>query len=168
MAKISKNKRKNNGFSLLELLFYLSFFAVLSIVVINAMIIMSRSFRETTLNAEFLQSSSILEKISRDIRQAEDFSYVSNVLTINTKDDSNNPKTITYTFSGSNIQIVDSVLGNLGNLNTPNIVVTNLNFTQIITNKSKAVKILLTVESTDDALNRTANFYDTVVLRGSY
>ena len=125
-----------SGYAILELLFYISFFVILSLLVINSMIIMTQSFKETSIQAELMQGGSILERISRDLRQANDFSYASNVLTVDI-DDSDSPKTITFTFANPNIQVTDSVLGNLGNLNSPNIAVTGFAITPITTTEGK-------------------------------
>ena len=168
MIKIFKQNKTKNGYATLELLFYIAFFVLLSLVVIDAMMVMAKSFKETSIQAELLQSGTIMEGISRELRQANDFSFASNVLTVNTEDDSGNPKTITYALSNSRIQITDSVAGSLGNLNTPNIAVMNFNLVTITTAKGKAAEISLTVKSNNDRLERTADFNNTVVLRGSY
>lgn len=169
MSKIIKKNKKKNGYALLELLFYISLFAILTIVVIDAMITMARSFKETTIQAELVQSGTIMERMSREIRQANDISSISaNDLVLNTGVN----KTVEFKFISDepDVQLWENSGSNIftGNLNTPNIIVTALNFTQIITTKGKAVKILLTVKSTNDVSGRTQNFYDTVVLRGSY
>ncbi len=167
MRKIfNKNK---SGYAILELLFYISFFAVLSLVVIDAIITMTKSFKETTINGQFAQSGTIMERISREIRQAYDIDGASTGtdLKIDTTDSSGANKTVEFKFVSPNIQLWDAG-SNVGNLNQPNIAVTSLTFTQITTTKGKAVKILLTVKSNDDASNRSIDFYDTVVLRGTY
>ena len=97
---------------MMETLFYISLFAVLSIILFNVMIVMAKSFKETRVQAELMQGSTIMERITRELRGATDFSCPSNVLSINTLDDSDNPKTINFTFSNSNIGVVDSVFGN--------------------------------------------------------
>jgi len=161
MRKIKKIKIVNRGYAILELLFYISFFAVFSLLVINSMIIMTKSFRETSIQAEFVQSGAIMERMSREIRQSSSEIYVS---ATDLKLDTNR---IEFKLSGSDIQLWTN--GTLtGNLNTLNIVVTALNFTQITTIKGKAVKIFLTIKSNNDRLNRTVDFYDTIVLRGDY
>jgi len=174
MIKISKkNKNKNGlpaqaGYAVLELLFYISLFAILSLVVINTMITMAKSFKETALQAEWVQSGTIIERISREIRQAYDINSISSSdLKLNTKDISGANKIVEFLLSSSNVQLLENNIF-IGNLNTPKIVVTGLTFTQITTAKGKAVKILLTIKSTNDILNRTQDFYDTIVLRGSY
>ena len=167
MIKI--NTKKKSGYAILELLFYISFFALLSLVVIDAMIIMSKSFRETAVYAELAQGGTIMEKISREIRQAYDIDVTSTStnLKLKTKDANNVEKTVDFLFSGSNVQLIENSVST-GNLNTPNIVITGLTFTQITTAKSKAVKIVLSIRSSNDALARVQDFYNTVVLRGSY
>lgn len=173
MIKIYKNNKmiskKNQGYAILELLFYITFFATLSLVVINAMITMSRSFRETAIQAQLVRSGSIMERMSREIRQATDINSISaNDLVLNTGAN----KTIEFKFISDepDVQLWENSGSNIftGNLNTPNIIVTAITFTQIITTKGKAVKILLTVKSTNDVSGRTQDFYDTIVLRGSY
>jgi len=165
---IKNINKKNSGNTLIETLFYISLFAVLSIVLIDVMIIMTKSFKETRIQGELIQGSTILERISRELRQADDFSYGSNILTVNTKDISNNSKTVTFTFANPNIQIVDSVLGNLGNLNTANISVSGFVVSPITTIKGKAANLSLSIRSNNDSTNRIENFYNTVVLRGDY
>ena len=163
MSKINLKNRKENGYTVLELLFYIAFFAVLSLVVINAMITMARSFKETTIQANLAQSGTIMERISREIRQANSIVSISpdkTDLILNTGAN----KTMEFKLVGSDVQILDNG-SNIGNLNSPNTTVSGLIFTQISTAKSKAVKISLTVH---DVAGNTADFQDTVVLRGSY
>ena len=156
MIKINKQK---NGYAVLELLFYIAFFTVLSSVVINAMITMTRSFKETTIQAELVQSGNIIERMSREIRQASDITSISSTdLKLNA---------VEFKLSGSDIQLFENDIF-VGNLNTPNIIVTALAFTQITTAKGKAVKIELTLKSANDTSDNTKDFYDTIVLRGNY
>ncbi len=160
--------KKTEGYALIELLFYISIFAILILVVINSMIVMTKSFRETTLQAELVSASSIMERMSREIRQASSISSISaNNLVLNTVDEFEVNKTVEFLLSNSDVSFFENGLSQ-GNLNTPNIAVSNLTFTEITTNKSKAVKILITLYSTNDALNRTVDFYNTISLRGNY
>ncbi len=167
MIKIKKKKK--SGYAVLELLFYIALFAVLSIVVIDAMITMAKSFKETSIQAELVRSGTIMERISREVRGSYGIDPISTStdLKLNTKDSGGANKTVEFKFVGSDVQLWDAG-SNIGNLNTLNIIVTALNFTQITTVKGKAVRIFLTVKSTNDTLSRTQDFYDTVVLRGSY
>jgi len=163
MMKNLRNKTKN-GYALLELLFYISFFVVLVLVVINAMVIMAQSFKETSIQAELVQSGTIMERISREIRSAVSINSISTTDLALKTGDSRNPE---FKLSGTNLQLWEN--GALvGNLNTPNVIITNLTFSQISTTQSNAARVALTFRLSDDSSARLSNFYDTVVLRGSY
>jgi hypothetical protein len=165
MIKINKNK---NGYAILELLFYISFFTLLSLVVINAMITMAQSFKEMETYTRLLQGGTIMERISREIRQAESIGLISaNSLKLNTTDDAGIAKTVGFLLVGSNIEFRENdVL--IGNLNAPDVIISGLTFTTINTTEGTGIKIVLTAQSANDKYNRSADFYDTVVLRGSY
>ena len=165
---MTRTNNKKHGYAILELLFYISFFTIISLVVIEAMITMTRSFKETSIQAEWRRGEDIMERISREIRTAYDINSIgSGNLKLNTKDNDGENITIQFLLSGSDIQFFeDEVL--VGNLNTPNMLLSGLTFTQINTTKGKAVKIFFTVESASDTLNRTQDFYNTIVLRGNY
>ncbi|OGI67902.1 hypothetical protein A2738_03585 [Candidatus Nomurabacteria bacterium RIFCSPHIGHO2_01_FULL_42_15] len=169
MKKISYKNKKNHGYTLLELLFYISFFSMLSLVTINAMVIMTKSLREASIQAEFLQSGSVMERISREIRQAYEIDATSTEtdLKLKTKDSAGTDKTIEFKFVSPNIQLWEAG-SNSGNLNPPNISVTGLNFTQISTTNGEAVKVVLSVRSNNDSAAREQYFYNTIGLRGSY
>lgn len=166
--KIILKSKTKGGYAILELLFYIAFFALLSIVIINAMITMSQSFRESETLAALTRSGSIMERMSREIRQADSISLITpSSLKLNTTDSAGGPKTVEFLLSGTNVQLLENdVL--TGNLNSPNITVSGLSFTEITTANGKAVKIVLTVQSVNDKYNRSVDFYNTVVLRGSY
>ncbi|MFA6520178.1 MAG: hypothetical protein WCT44_01070 [Candidatus Paceibacterota bacterium] len=159
MIKIGKKRKNNQGVALLELLFYIALFTMLSLVVINAMITMARSFKETATQAELIQSGSIMERISREIRQASSITSISATdLKLNA---------VEFKLSGSDLQLFENNIF-IGNLNTPNIAITGLVFTEITTAQGKAIKIFLSLKSNNDISARIVDFYDTVVLRESY
>ncbi len=162
--KIFMKKNKKSGSTVLELLFYIALFSVMSLVVINSMITMTKSFKETTIQAELTLSGAVMERLSREIRQANSITSISTSdLVLNTGTN----KTIEFLLSGLNLQLIEnSVL--TGNLNPQNISINNLVFTKVNTLKSQAVKVSFTIKSNDDVLARTYDFYDTIVLRGSY
>ena len=158
------NTKKNKGYAILELLFYIAFLTMLSLVVIQSVITMARSFKETAIYTELVQSGTIMEKMSREIRRSEDINVVSATnLTLSMEGGG----TAELLLSDGDIEFYED--GTLvGNLNSPNIVVTGLSFTQIVTAEGKAVKTVLSLRSVNDSLARVYDFYNTVVLRGSY
>jgi hypothetical protein len=165
-----KNIKKINsaGYAILETIFYICLFAILSIAVINAMITMAKSFKETTIQAELMRGTNIMERISREARNSYSInSITSSSLKLNTKDSEGINKTVEFSLSGGNVRFLENDVFT-GNLNGDNINVTGLTFTQINTTKGVAVKISLTIRSNHDLQNRDEIFYDTVVLRGDY
>jgi len=166
---IDKTRKTNRGASIIETLFYIVIFVVISIAVINAMIMMMRSFKETKVEREIVQSGEIMERVVREIRGAYliDPQSTATDLKIYTKSGSGVSKLEDFNFTASNLQFSeDGVL--TGNLNGPNISVQDASFTQITTAVGKAVKIMITVKAKDDARARTYVFDNTVVLRGTY
>ena len=129
---------------------------------------MVASFRKTQIVADINQTNQIIERLSREIRQADSIHTISSTnLKLNTTDTVGNPTTVTFTLSGTNLELRENdVL--IGNLNPTTVAITALSFTQITNTHSTAVKITMTVQSNRYGSTRTANFYDTLVLRGSY
>ncbi len=160
--------KNNKGFTLIEMLFYVALVAILTISVVSSLVVMTRAFKETSIQGDFIESANIMERISREVRQANSINAISSSdLKLNTKDEAGNAKTVRFLLSSSNVEFYENdVL--TGNLNSPTIAVTALSFTQITTPQANAVKITLSVKSTRDLLARVKDFYDTVVLRGDY
>lgn len=162
-----KNNNKK-GYAVLELLFYISIFAILILTIINAIIIMAKSFRETTIQAELMQGSLVMERISREIRQAWDIdSIATSSLVLDSKDQAGVNKTVGFSLVGSDIELSENAVL-VGNLNMPNISILVLTFAQINTTEGKAVKVFLTFKSNNDKAERIQGLYNTVVLRGNY
>lgn len=168
LKKFPQGLSLTGGYAILELLFYITFFSIMALLVINSMVTMARSFRENSVYGELVQSGTIMERMVREIRASYDVvSITATSLKLNTKDAVDADKTIEFVLSGNNIQFLENgVL--TGNLNTPNIIVTSLSFTQINTVKGEAIKISLSLRSTNDVFNRVQDFYDTITLRNSY
>jgi competence protein ComGC len=165
-----KNKIKNSeqGSSLIELVFYISIFVILVLVTINAILVMTKSFRETTIQATLESGGAVMERLSREIKQASSITSLSSSdLVLATKDQDGNNENVEFVLSGSDINFLQNGVST-GALNSPNLEISNLSFTQITTAKGTAIKIFFTVEATSDTLNRTVDFYNTVVLRGDY
>ena len=168
MIKNINNKKR--GYTLLEIIFYIAIFSVLTLVVIDAIIVMTKAFKETSIQTNFVQSSTIMERISREIRKATGINSINNNgnnLILDTKDDAGDNKTVEFLLSGSDLQLKENDIL-IGNLNTPNIIITNLSFTQITTTKGLAVRVIFSARSSKDGSGRIEDFYDTIVLRGKY
>ncbi|MFA4975456.1 MAG: hypothetical protein WC839_01080 [Candidatus Paceibacterota bacterium] len=160
--------KRNSGYAILETVFYIALFAILTVAVIDALLTMTKSFKETSIHAELMQGGDIMEKISRETRQAYGINAITSTsLKLNTKDSAGTNKTVEFSLSGLDIRFLENDTF-IGNLNTQNISISNITFTQINTAKGVAIKVFLTIRSLYDSLNRDRDFYNTIVLRGSY
>ncbi|MFA6355453.1 MAG: hypothetical protein WCW65_03450, partial [Candidatus Paceibacterota bacterium] len=140
-------------------------------LVINSFIIVLSSFSLIRTNHKLLDSGSIaMERITREIREAKSIDIAnsnSEILQLNSTDISSNPVIVKIMNEGGSLNIYeDGVL--VGNLLTSNIVLNSISFDRISTINSEAVKIKISLEDIKSKINRIENFYDTVVLRGSY
>ncbi len=160
--------QKNKGFAIVEFLFYISILAILVLALINALIGMTRSFKESSIYSQVQSGSQVMERMARTIKQATSITSISaSDLVLVTKDLNGNSQNVQFVLSGNNINYLENSVA-VGNLNSPNLVVTALSFSQITTTKGTAVKISMSVRSANDIQNRVENFYDTIVLRGDY
>lgn len=165
-----KNKIKKNkgGFTLIEIMFYIALLVLLTLAVISALVSMTQYFKEVRIQTDFVGGASIVERISREVRQAGGISSITgSSLKLDSKDDLGNNKTVEFLLSGSNLGVLENnVL--MGNLNASSLEITAISFIEITTTAGKAIKLSLSVKSTRDSTGRIQSFYDTIVLRGDY
>lgn len=169
-------KQKKNGYSIVEILVYLAIFTALSILVINSFIVVLGSFSATRTNRDLLESgSTAMERISREIRQAESVDIVNSVfnsspgaLQLNSTDSSGAAMIMKFNVGTGGVlnMYKDGVL--TGSLLGQNVSATSLIFRRIVTTNGEAIKIELTLQDTVGKLNKLENFYDTIILRGAY
>ncbi len=159
----------------MEMLIYLAIFTMLSILVINSLITVMTSFSTTRTNRDLLESgSTAVERISREIRQAKTIDVTNSVLgsspgvlQLNSTDGSGNALIIKFITSGGALNIYEG--GTLkDNLLGQNITINSLVFRRIVTTNSEAVKIEMTIQDNNSKSVKTANFFDTIILRGAY
>lgn len=165
MKNFFKNKK---GFSLLEMIFYIAIFLMLSMLIIESTIVLTKSFRNAKINIELSEGANIMERISREIRGASSVISISSTsLKVRIEDGTLVGDSAQFTLSGNNILFYeDDVL--VGNLNPSTLSISSLTFTQITTASSVAIKIEFTATSTRYGGTASATFYNTVVLRESY
>lgn len=168
------NKRvaeQRKGFTLVEMLVYVGLMVVVLVALVNMLLSMSKAYGYLKYS-KHLQTSAVtsLDRMVRDIRNAVSVNVAQStldsspgVLTINTTTVSGTAQTFKYYISGGAVKVVQDG-ADLGPLTLPDVTVNSLIFRKIETGISQAIKIELTLT----AGTRTANFYDTAILRGSY
>lgn len=179
-------KQKNKGSSLLEMVFYLALFSLTSVLVINAILTMLTSFREVSINKDLSSGAKILEIISREVRNSQSLQITENQnpflrsLTLNGLDDLGNPRIIRIDFANNDVSLYeDGVL--VGNLNSDNIIVNNLNFeiidfiregdydaVETFDEVSTTLKIYLELQSNRFNSTKTVDFTTSIIAREGY
>ncbi|MCC7436641.1 hypothetical protein IT402_02070 [Candidatus Nomurabacteria bacterium] len=165
--------KKNNfskGYSIIELVIYISLFVLIAIVVIQSLLYSiktysnARAYRTIQRNAE-----TFLSRTTNEIRQAKNisvsastFSSSPGVLSLTGLDSSSSPYTATISVASNVPQI--SISGATTSLSSSEVSVSELTFWNITTTSSDAVRIKLTLTTTR-APFITKTFYTTVVLR---
>jgi len=165
---------KKSGFTLVEMIIYIAFFAILSVLATEALMVVMRSFYTLRLTQNINQSATTaLERMSREVRNAYDIDVAGSTfntspgqLTLRTKDTFGANTTVEFTVSGNQIRIKEGGVDK-GSLMPKSTTVTNLIFRQITTTNSKAIKIEMSLHDAHGLITRDAVFYDTIVLRGS-
>ncbi|HZS43286.1 MAG TPA: prepilin-type N-terminal cleavage/methylation domain-containing protein [Candidatus Paceibacterota bacterium] len=165
----------HNGFSLVEMLIYIFLLSLLLIVVINSMVIIVSSYRNIK-STEAIESSglSAMDRMETEIRNAQSVDAInsvfsgsgtSSILTINTS--TTTPAKIKF-YASSTILAVDEDGIYNGPLISSGVRLKTLIFRSISTSTSAAIKIELEIESGTGPSYKSAKFYDTAILRGSY
>ncbi len=169
------HKKLQSGFSLIEMVVYVSIFAMLAVVVINSYMVIVASFNRTQTNRDLQESgNAVMERISREIRQAKSITVANSTLgttpgtlEMATTDASGTSATVKFILESGGVNIYSN--GTLiGNLVGQNVTATSLIFRQMTTTAGTGVKVELTLQDARGKEHRTENFYDTVILRGDY
>lgn len=170
-------KRTQGGYALLEILVYIVVLSLVANVTVNGLIIMTRSFNESRANRDLASSgASAMERLGREIRAGvsidgagSTFITSPGVLKLNTLDENNVAHTITFNVSGSPAQLMLTRDGSsVGALTTPHVAVESFIVRQMAVGGESAVKVELTLRAVRASGGKTANFYNTVILRGTY
>lgn len=188
--------KNNKGYGLMELIFYVSVFAVVFLVIINSIIVMVSSFKEIAVNTDLVQSAQIMERISREAKLAKSYKIYNNSIESSTigdkieftSDESGSDRTVQFYLKDNTNSLHDIVFSQdlptstTQDLNSKTIDIVSLKFEktyimvegedptseEITSMKNKSFRVVLTVSSRRFGIVRTATFYDTIVLRGKY
>lgn len=172
----NKKNKINRGLTLLEVVIYIALFAFLLVLVVNVLLSLSTTFVEVSrLRALAFAGNASLERISREIRDASSIDGGGSVfgehpgeLILEGEDVDGNERTIHFFLDADERLYVEENSGSDELLSGENIRVSNLIFYDLSGVTSSAVKIEMTLENDEGRRMISENFYDTIVLRGSY
>jgi len=168
-------RKLTRGFTLVEMVIYIAFFALLSTLALEATIVVMRSFYTLRLTQNVDQSATVaLERLSREIRNAYDIDLTQSTmganpgrLMLNTKDAVGANTTMEFYIDAKNQLHLREGGIEKGSLVPKSVTIPNLIFRAVNTANSKAVKIEITIQDTRSINTQSVKFYDTIVLRGS-
>lgn len=169
------NKSHQSGMSLIELIIYMSMLVVLLGAITQSILMLSTHYRAVRNTRDIEDSAiNVMDRLVREARSATDIAapYPSTsfaTTTFITTDFTTGQSTTTSFFVvGDKLRISENGV-DLGPLTKESVRVTGFDVRVIQTSNSKAIKIdlsLLSDEATPAVISK--NFYDTVVIRGSY
>ena len=163
------------GFSLFEMLIYVSILSAVLVLFVNSLLAINRSYAvvraEMTLDNGAISS---MERITRGIREATSIDLVQSVfgvnpsiLVLNILDTVGNTSKMTLSLINQTLHISKDGVDQ-GVLLPSTVTVPKLIFYSLDSVSSKAVKIEIQLENKETGVTRRNSYYSTVILRGSY
>ncbi len=150
------------GFSLIEMIIYLSLLTVLLVAVVNSLAYMMKNYRELKAAKSIAVSANeVLNRFSYEVKRANNldgsFGTSSGSLTL-----TNGTSTIIFSLDSPRIKVTQDGISDF--LSSSDISVTNLQFYKLnATTTSKGSVMQFTMRSTLN--NRTESFEDTSMIR---
>lgn len=166
-----KNLKK--GYSLIEMVIYVTLLSVIFMVAINLLLSFSTSYRTlTALRIAERSGIDSMERMTRDIRGATSVVTASStlgtspgVLTLVSTYNSVSTTTKYYVQNGVVKLDVNGVY--FGPLTLSNASTTNLVFQYLQNGTSNAVKVDMTITGTSGAITKSKTYHTTIILKGN-
>lgn len=156
------------GFTLIEMLVYVSVLGLIMLLAVTTALSMARSYEELKVARSIEQGAlTSMERMVRDIRAAEEATASGSTLTLTTTDLNDDPMTVIFYVQDGILKVIENG-SYAGPLTASSTSVTSLSFDTLSTTTSKAVRIQMTMEASRGEISKTQSFYSTAVLRGYY
>lgn len=170
-----KKHAQQQGFSLIEMLIYVSVLTIFIITIVSILHTLTRSHR-TAVTTKQVQINSLfaMDRMVKEMQNATSINIIQSLfgvnpgkLFINTTDINGNSKTIEFFVQDGILKLKEN--GNYsGQLTASSTYISNLVFRHIDGQKADAIKIELQLTSGEGEFAKTENFYNTIILRDSY
>ncbi len=162
------------GFSLIEMVVYVAIMAVTFVVIANISLSMTRSYKSLLATRDINNAAATgLETIARETRNASSvdlsgstFNTNPGILKLNTVN--NGSSSVVQFYVTNSVLMMDRDGVTQGPLTGSSVAVTNLQFQNLTSTSSQAIKINMTLAGGVGSTTQSENFYDTVIIRGSY
>lgn len=161
---------------MLETLIYATILTIVAILVTNSILAMARAYGNIKLARTInFSAAPSMERMTREIRTANSIDDAGSILGVspgklklNTLDNLGASTTVEFSMVGSAVYIKEGI-SSAETLTASSTSVIGMVFNKIAASStSKAIKIKLTVKAVNGNMEKTENFYNTAILRGSY
>ena len=160
------------GFSLIEMVVYISILTFMLVIVLEVVFSVTRSQRVIRSVRDIENSALVsLERIERETRGAESISTASStlgtspgVLVLNSLDEEGGSRTVEFSLLNGQLRLKEDGV-DTGALTASGTVVTNLVFRRFASSTVEGIKTELTIESGTSTHYRTESFYSSARLR---
>lgn len=166
---------RQKGFSLIEMLVYVSVLTIIIITIISILFTLTKSHRNAVALKQ-IQSNALfsMDRVSKEIHNAKSVDIIQSLfgvnpgkLVINSIDTNGDTRVVEFFLQEGVLKINENGIYS-GQLTASSTFISNLVFRHIHEQKADAVKIEMQLTSGEGEFVRTENFYNTVILRDSY
>jgi len=169
---MNKILHKNKGFSLLEMLVYISILVLLLGVIMNITVSIVRSHRAIKASRSIENSAIIsLERITREVRGTNTVNIASSIfdtspgkLVLNSTDDGGNPRTVEFYLASGTLFLKENGV-DVGPLSQSDAEVESLTFRLFSNVEFVGVRVEMTIESGTSTYYRSGSFYSSANIR---
>lgn len=169
-------RKSRRGVTLVELIIYIALLGLISFLVIGAIVQMARAFVAFQVTQSITNSGNIaMERMAREVRNAKAIKAASSTFDVHPGrlvlfiDDIDTGASTTIDFFVSTSTLWAQVgTDSPEPLLAASTTVDNLVFREITSSTTKAVKTEMTISLTKGTTTRSANFYNTVLLRKTF
>jgi type II secretory pathway pseudopilin PulG len=166
MSKLEiKNLKLKAGFSLMEMIVYISIMALIMVVVVNTLIVIISTQRDIK-NLRAIEQSAIsaFDRIIREVRDANSVQSASSSLVLNSTDDLGTPITVEFSVNSGVLEFKTDN-GTSSPLTNSQVTVVSSTFYHIIEGSDSTVKVEMTLEAGQGQFFRSENFYTSATFR---
>jgi len=164
------------GHTLVEMLVYIGILSMTTVLVVNLIIFMARSFFNFVVTRDLSSGAQVgIERIVRDIRRADSIDISTSIfnaspgrLSLNTTDQYSGSTTTIEFFVDAGQFVIKEGAGSPVTLTPSTVSVDELIFRRIVASTTEAVKVEFEITASIGSVTRTERFYTTGVLRKDY
>lgn len=171
------HRRKNTGFSLLEVIIYTALFVMISGATVDAIVQTTRAFSNLRISRDINDSAiKVMERLTRDIKNATTIDMANSTfgatpgrLTMTTLSATGSPMTVEYFVATSTglLRLKENGVDK-GSLMSAKTQIEALVFYLVSTSQTSGIKTELHLRSSRGVVQDQDHFYNTSMLRGTY